>query len=128
MSCEGTMLSDYSRDADGRVEVSTGSRVQTSQGSRMPLRHMIQNGLPPVRETESCPPQPRAIYQRPLKTMSAPAIGEEPEEMFRLPSNSFFPSNPWPEKEAPGEQHAEPCLRTAISVMKAALKSSLHLA
>ena len=70
-------------------------------GSRMPLRHQL--GLSPVRETESAPPQPRAVYQRPLKTMSAPTIGEEPEEMLRLPSNSFFPSNPWPDKEVEGK-------------------------
>ena len=94
-----------------------------SAGSRMPLRH--NHGLSNVRETESAPPQPRAIYQRPLKTMSAPAIGEEPEELFRLPSNSFFPSNPWPEKEAEGEQHAEPSLRTAASIPRAALCVSL---
>ncbi|CAK0736775.1 hypothetical protein CVIRNUC_000801 [Coccomyxa viridis] len=94
------MLSGYSRDADGKVEVSTGSR--------MPLRHQL--GLSPVRETESAPPQPRAVYQRPLKTVSAPTIGEEPEEMFRLPSNSFFPSNPWPDKEVEGAYKVNPIL------------------
>ena len=28
--------------------------------------------------------------------------------MFRLPSNSFFPSNPWPDKEVEGKQSPEP--------------------
>ena len=102
------MLSGYSRDADGKVEVSTGSR--------MPLRHQL--GLSPVRETESAPPQPRAVYQRPLKTMSAPTIGEEPEEMFRLPSNSFFPSNPWPDKEVEGKQPPEPFSWIATFITK----------
>ena len=117
------MLSGYSRDADGKVEVSTGSR--------MPLRHQL--GLSPVRETESAPPQPRAIYQRPLKTVSAPTIGEEPEEMFRLPSNSFFPSNPWPDKEVEGKQSPEPFSRIATFIKKCSAgkfvpKPSLHLA
>ena len=102
-----------------------------STGSRMPLRHQL--GLSPVRETESAPPQPRAVYQRPLKTMSAPTIGEEPEEMFRLPSNSFFPSNPWPDKEVEGEHSPESISRIATLITKCSVrepvpKISLHLA
>ena len=60
----------------------------------MPLRSGAENGL----TTASAPPQPKAIYQRPLTTKSAPAIAEEP--LQNLPSNAFFPSNPWqPEEE-----------------------------
>ena len=73
--------------------------VEASVGSRMPLRNGY--GGEAIRETLSAPPQPTAIYQRPLKTISAPAIQEGIQD---LPLNSVFPANPWkrPEGESEG--------------------------
>ena len=76
--------------------------VDKSEGSRMPLR----NGKGSRLVTASAPPQPRAIYQRPLKTASAPAQAvSEGSEIQDLPSNAFFPSNPWKQEEEGKEEH-----------------------
>ncbi len=67
----------------------------------MPLRNGYDGQA--MRETLSAPPQPRAIYQRPLKTTSAPPIQEEGPQ-GSLPFDSVFPANPWkrPDGEAEG--------------------------
>lgn len=73
--------------------------VETSKGSRMPLRNGY--GGEAMRETLSAPPQPTAVYQRPLKTLSAPAIQEDGNQ--DLPFDSIFPSNPWKRPEGEDE-------------------------
>ena len=73
--------------------------VEASAGSRMPLRN--GHGGEAMRETMSAPPQPTAIYQRPLKTISAPAMQEDgPQD---LPFDSVFPANPWKRPEGENE-------------------------
>jgi len=80
----------------------------------MPLRNGTTNGL----QTASAPPQPTAIYQRPLKTFSAPPIQEKADEQ-QLPAHSVFPSNPWP-SEAEGKSllpYTSQCLSSMQSDM-----------
>ena len=69
----------------------------------MPLR----NGAGKRLATASAPPQPRAIYQRPLNTKSAPASAaiSEDSDVQELPSNAFFPSNPWKKEEEGKAEH-----------------------
>ena len=51
----------------------------------------------------SAPPQPTAIYQRPLKTISAPAMQEDGPQEQDLPFDSVFPANPWKRSEGESE-------------------------